>query len=192
VEAVSSPAPPRAVVPVLAAAAGVVVAHAAGYMVAVPSAAERGPHLDATGHGYWPLAVAAAVVGTAVAVLVAAAGGAGGRVSRWRSLAGWQVTAFVVVELGERAVAGAGPVELVASPEFCLGLVLQVPVALLAARLLRTAERAGARMAAALCRRRPWPAAGGAGHGLAPLARPPAPSPVPASARPRGPPLALV
>ena len=185
-----APAPPRAVVPVLAAAAGVVVAHAAGYMVAVPSTAERGPHLDATGHGYWPLAVSAAVMAAAVAMLLAAAGGAGGRVSRWRGLAGWQVAAFAVVELGERAVVGAGPAELVASPEFWLGLVLQVPVALLAARLLHTAERAGARVAAAL-RRRPvaetTPAVHPAGSAASPV-----PAAIRSAARPRAPPLAFV
>ena len=190
-----APAPPRAVVPVLAAAAGVVVAHAAGYVMAFPSTAERGLHLEATGHGYWPLAVAAAVACAGAALLVAAGSGAlaglaGGPTRTWRAvraLAGWQVAAFVTMEVAERTVAGARPEGLLASPEFWLGLLLQLPVALVATRLLRTAERTGFRLAAAL-RRRPRPAArpavdrpGRAGAAL--------PAAVASPARPRAPPL---
>jgi hypothetical protein len=194
---VRAPAPPRAVVPVLAAAAGVVVAHAAGYVMAFPSAAERGPHLEATGHGYWPLAVAAAVACAGVALLVCVGSGAlrgraGGPTPTWRAvraLAGWQVAAFVMMELAERTVAGARPEGLLTTPEFWLGLLLQLPVALVATRLLRTAERTGFRMASAL-RRRPRPVARPAvdrprraGAAL--------PAAVAFRARPRAPPLVL-
>ncbi|HVL28065.1 MAG TPA: hypothetical protein VM390_07945, partial [Acidimicrobiales bacterium] len=164
-----APAPPRAVVPVLAAAAGVVVAHAGGYVAAFPAGARRDPHLEATGHGYWPVAVAVAVVAAGVAlVLAATAGAARGASARppnphrrvARRLAGWQVGAFVLLEVGERAVAGVPATELLASRAFWLGLALQLPVAVLAARLLLGAERAGARAASALRRRRWRPAAG--------------------------------
>lgn len=170
-----------------------VVAHAAGYAVAFPSTAERGPHLDATGHGYWPLAVAAAVVAGGVALVLATAAGASGRSAgrrAWRGLAAWQAATFTCMEVGERAVAGGGgPVELAASPEFWLGIVLQVPVALLAARLLHTAERTGARVVAALGRGR-RPAAARAAHAPAPVVRLVSLA-GPSAARPRAPPLVV-
>ncbi len=181
----------------LAAAAGVVVAHAAGYVIALPSAAERGPHLEATGHGYWPVAVTVAVTAAGVALLLAVGSGAlwgrDGRrhASAWRSvrsLAGWQVLAFVVMELGERTVAGAHAGGLLASPEFWLGLLLQLPVALVATRLLRTAERTGFRLASAL-RRLPRPAARPAVDRPVAARGAPVSAAVAFAARPRAPPL---
>lgn len=178
----------------LAAAAGVVVAHAAAYAAAFPSAAERGPHLDATGHGYWPVAVAAAVAAAGLALLLAAGSGlARGRGAGWgtvRGLAGWQVAAFAALEVGERAVNGVAPTGLPSGPEFWLGVVLQLPVALVAARLLHTAERTGARLASAL-RPRPWQAGPAAVAGPSPSCAPRAAARRAAS-RPRAPPLVPV
>jgi len=46
----------------LSGVAGVVVAHSAAYLIAVPDGVERARHLSATGHGYWPVAVGLALV----------------------------------------------------------------------------------------------------------------------------------
>ncbi|MGH9225504.1 MAG: hypothetical protein ACRD2W_17355, partial [Acidimicrobiales bacterium] len=55
------PPPPRAMVPALAAVAGVVAAHLVDYAVLFPQAGARADHLAATGHSYWPAAAAVAV-----------------------------------------------------------------------------------------------------------------------------------
>jgi hypothetical protein len=161
------PPPPRAIVPALAAVAGVVVAHVVDYLVVFPNGGQRADALATTGHAYWPVAVAAALAAGAVALMLSAArgvrrggasrsgvrasGGAGLLTFGW--LLGWQVVAFVAMETGERAAAGLPPSVLLHSATFWLGLVLQVPVAWLARRLLHAVEGAACRLATRLNRR---------------------------------------
>jgi hypothetical protein len=154
------------------AAAGIVVAHAADYALAFPDPARRGHELSATGHGYWPVAVAVAVVCAGLALTFAARRG-------WRGtspavavpvtahqLAAGQVALFAVLETVERLAVGAHPLTFLTSAQFAVGVVLQVAVAFAAAVLLRGVERGAARAAAALRRprgagepRRSWAAA---------------------------------
>ena len=181
----------------LAAAAGVVLAHAAGYVAVFPDGSERGPHLAATGHAYWPIAVALAVAAATVALLVTAGRGAlsagppahrRGRDLAW--LLAWQGTAFTVMEVGERAVSSVAPSALLSSPEFWLGLALQLPVALLSLRLLGTVERAASRLAANL---RPPAGRRSTAKPLPPWATAdPVVAAVASPARPRAPPLVPV
>ncbi|MEW6154705.1 MAG: hypothetical protein AB1673_12045, partial [Actinomycetota bacterium] len=155
------PVAPRTVVPALAAVAGVVAAHTVGYGVAFPGSGARGQHLASTGHSYWPLAAAAALAGAAAALAVSAGRGAlrstapahGYAPAADRRDLPWllacQSVAFVLLEAGERALAGLSPASALQSPGFWLGLVLQLPVAWLALRALRAVEGAARRWAAA-------------------------------------------
>ena len=183
-------------VPVLAASAGVVVAHAVDYAIVYPSASERAAHLRVTGHGYWPLAVAVALGAAGLALLLAAGRGASRRrpatppSGRWvnaGTLLAVQAVAFAILEMGERALAGLPPSVLLHSPDIWLGMLLQVPVAVLAARLLGAVEHAACRVAEAL--RRPTPR-----RDARPVWRPAATAApgallLVAATRPRGPPL---
>ncbi|MGH9279100.1 MAG: hypothetical protein ACRD12_13470 [Acidimicrobiales bacterium] len=155
----NAPASSRRLVPALAAAAGVVVAHVIDYAVLFPRAEARDAYLHATGHGYWPVAIALASGAAAVAVLLVAGSAAlhaargslaptPGRWARFGSLAAWQTAAFVAMEIGERGLAGIGPAALVRSPELWLGLVLQAPVAWLVVKVLGRADRVGAAVGA--------------------------------------------
>jgi hypothetical protein len=189
------PPPPRTAVPALAAVAGVVVAHAVDYVVVYPEANERAAQLHATGHTYWSVAVVAAVAAAVVAMLVAAwwggrrARGAPRARSEVTSLAwvlAWQVAAFAVMEAGERATAGLSPSALLSSRAFWFGLVLQLPVAWLATRLLRATEYVAFRL---LSRLRP-PAWSFVRHLPAPRRVAPLTAAVAARPRPRAPPLA--
>jgi hypothetical protein len=155
---VRTPPPPRAIVPALAAVAGVVVAHTVDYALVFPQGDQRAAELHATGHGYWPVAVGAAATTGAVAVLLAAGHGARrARRSRlaapaaaWAAtrLLAWQVLAFTVMEAGERAMVGLPPSMLLHSLSFWLGVALQLPVAWLAARLLQRVEQVTYRLVA--------------------------------------------
>jgi hypothetical protein len=137
------------------AAAGVVAAHGAAYLFAYPNGGDRAQHLRVTGHGYWSIAVLLAV-GAGAGVLAAAArrGMRGTTVSISPvALVATQLALFTGAELIERTAIGVSPAVLVHSPEFALGLALQVVVALAARLLLRGAVAVGARLAA----RRPTP-----------------------------------
>ena len=142
----------------LVAVAGIVVAHAADYALALPDPARRASVLSATGHGYWPYAVVVALVCGAAALALAAHRGWHGeapRVSLQRTaarLAAGQVILFSVIETVERLAVGGHPADFLASAQFALGLVLQIGVALVAAVLLRGVER-GARRLASFIRR---------------------------------------
>ena len=201
-KAVKVPPPPRAMVPALAAVAGVVAAHVVDYAVLFPKAGVRADHLAFTGHSYWPAVVTVAVAAGAIALALTAGrgvvrgwrGGATAAPTRRRDLA-WlllcQGTAFVVMEAGERGLAGLPPSVVLRSPEFWLGLALQLPVAWLAIRVLALVERAGVSLGAVVARRqRQSPRRHASGLPL------PAPAGVPESlvpaspARPRAPPLA--
>ena len=183
-------------VPALAAVAGVVVAHIVDYAVLFPQAGARADHLAATGHSYWPAAVAVALAGGIMAVGLAAGRGAaravrGALPSAPRRGLAWlllcQGTAFAVLEVGERGLAGLPPSIVLHSPEFWFGLALQLPVAWLAIRLLAAVERTAFSLVAA---RRPRPLR--PLRILRPSASVAAPHPVAVAspARPRAPPLA--
>lgn len=146
--------------PVLAAVAGVVVAHVVDYMVLFPHAGQRIGHLDATGHAYWPVAVSAAAGAAAVALLLAGARGAlrlEGATVGFRGLVLWQAGAFALMEVSERLVAGIDVSTLLHSPEIWFGLLLQLPVAWLVTRVLGAVERVAARIVRSVraTRRRP-------------------------------------
>ena len=155
----------RRLLPLGVAVTGVVAAHAADYALAIPDPARRSHELAATGHGYWPVALAAAFLAAAAAVAFAARKGL--RVARsapvlpaaWR-LAGGQVLLFIVVETVERLGVGVDPRPFLHSPQFALGIALQIAVALVAVLVLRGVE-GGARSVAAVRRwarlRRPAP-----------------------------------
>jgi hypothetical protein len=143
------------------AAAGIVIAHAADYALAFSDPARRARELSTTGHGYWPIAVAVAIVCGAAAVALAARRG-------WRSnrpavslpatavrLATGQVLLFTVLETVERLAVGGHPLPFLTSAAFALGVILQVAVAVGAALLLRGVESGVRRLAAALRRSRP-------------------------------------
>jgi hypothetical protein len=67
-------------------------------------------------------------------------------------LAVGQVVLFGVLETVERLAVGGHPISFLTTPQFALGVVLQVAVAVAAAVLLRTVER-GARLVAGALRR---------------------------------------
>jgi len=156
------------------AAAGIVVAHAADYALAFPDPARRAKVLSATGHGYWPAAVAVAVVCGAIGLALSARRG-------WRGdgpraslplnvgrLALGQVALFAVLETVERLAVGGHPASFLAGSQFALGVVLQVAVALVAVVVLRGVERGANRLASAL--RRPWRRARDGGRSWTPPA----------------------
>jgi hypothetical protein len=129
-------------------AAGVVVAHAAAYLLAYRNGGERAHELQATGHGYWSLAVVLAAVAGAAVTTAAVRRGA----TRTPTpipllpLIGAQLALFAGAEVVERAAVGVSPAVLAHSPEFVVGLCLQLVVAVAARLLLRGAEVLGARL----------------------------------------------
>jgi hypothetical protein len=141
-----------------AAVTGVVAAHAADYALSLPDPARRSHELAATGHGYWPVAVALAVVASVGTVLLSVRRGLdlGVAVVPARltvgTLAGAQVALFLVVECVERLGVGVDPRPFLRSPQLALGVVLQVAVAVAAVAVLRLVER-GARTVAGILRR---------------------------------------
>jgi hypothetical protein len=184
--------------PALSAVAGVVLAHVVDYTVVFPHPAERGHQLLASGHGYWPAAVAVALVGGTLAVgLTIARGGRRGLLGRWAvpddgptavrlaRLAALQLGLFTAMELAEHAAAGLPPSELVHRPELVVGLAVQLVVAAGTLLALKGLEALAERVAAR------WRVTGA--HERRPQLRPQRPRarprPAPASAsRPRGPP----
>jgi hypothetical protein len=148
----------RRFLPLAAAAAGVVLAHAVDYALLYPDPAQRGRELAATGHSYWPAAVALAAVLGAGAVGLAVVRGARRRAVPMPSisrLAAGQMALFATIEVVERLGAGVSPLSLLQGPHLAVGLVLQAAVAALAVLLLSWVERAAAKAAALL--RRPSP-----------------------------------
>jgi hypothetical protein len=144
-----------------AAVAGAAVAHTLLYLVKVPDTRARDAVLAATGHAYWSVAVAAAIVlGLAAAGSIAARHfrhslqRAGGRATPDRvdrlalRLALYQSAIFVVQEGVERLAAGGATSDLVATSNLLLtGIAVQVLVALAVAAVLtglgRAAEAVG-------------------------------------------------
>jgi hypothetical protein len=144
----------------LVAAAGIVVAHAAAYTLAIPDPARRGRVLSATGHGYWPVAMAVAAVCGVIGLVLAARRGWRGALSRTSlpltgaQLAAGQVALFGVIETVERLALGAHPLSFLGSAQFAIGVVLQVAVALAAAVLLRGVEQGAKNLASRIRRPR--------------------------------------
>jgi hypothetical protein len=175
-----------------AAVAGAAVAHTLIYLVKVPDTRARAAVLAATGHGYWSVAVAAAIVFGLVAVAATIARhfrhGAGAAVppalpdrvdQLGLRLALLQSAIFVVQEGIERLAAGAPVGTLAAAPSLLLtGIAVQVLVALGVAAVLAGLGRAAEAVGRAL--RAAGPPA------VTVLARPPA-RPVRRSRRPGGP-----
>ena len=176
-----------------AAVAGAAVAHTLIYLVKVPDTSARAAVLAATGHGYWSVAVAAAIVLGLMAVGAVVARqfrrGAGAtapphvpdRVDRLAlRLALLQSAIFMVQEGVERLAAGAALGDLAAAPSLLLtGIAVQVLVALGVAAVLAGLGRAAEAVGRALR------AAGPPGTSTV-LARPPA-RPVRRSRLPGGP-----
>ena len=114
--------------------AGWVAAHVISYALFVPKA-DRGEMLAQTGHGYFrpsDLLVLCALI-AAAGLVVVLLGGSARQTAKPQFLALLPPVGFVVQEHVERMVSsGAFPAHLVTEPRFLLGLILQVPFALLA------------------------------------------------------------
>jgi hypothetical protein len=130
------------------AGAGLVLAHRLAYAIAAPNEHARETWLRATGHGYLAYA-------TQVALLAGALGLLAFFLSRLmrgeprRSLAGdvarlaaVQAAAFLVMEVGERWIAGASFHDLTHGPLLVTGLGLQVATAMAGSLVLRATDRA--------------------------------------------------
>jgi hypothetical protein len=165
----------------LAAVTGVVLGHGLAYIVTVPGAGAREALLLHTGHNYWSIAMAMAVVFGAVSVIgtvvrharIGAAKVAHSTTAweRYRSsairLVALQSAVFVVQEILERVHAGVAVSGLVHGGFLLVGLAVQILVAAALAVILswlgRAAEAIGRALAPApalLVRRArlAWPA----------------------------------
>jgi hypothetical protein len=179
--------------------AGVVVAHALDFVVIYGGDAEREHGLVSTGHGYWPIAVLVGLL-TGLVTLGWAAGRGGVRglagptlavhqrpvLGDGTRLAAAQVILFTALEVIERATAGTAAGALLRSPEFVVGVVLQVAVAALATLVLRGVERLSERVVRAALAVPRHPRCGG--PRLLPARRESAPVARVAAPRLRGPP----
>jgi hypothetical protein len=145
------------------AAAGVVAGHWLAYLLAVPVSAERAHVLAASGHGYWSLAIKAAVVLAVLSLGTVLLRRLSGRllgdepVSERPSrvalrLALLQVAAFTAMEATERLVAGAPVAGMFAHHVFVLGLALQILAAAAGALVLLWFGRFAERIAEILAR----------------------------------------
>jgi hypothetical protein len=170
---------------------GIVLAHAVGYALAFPDGGLRASVLRATGHGYWPVAVALAALAAGGAVVLAV--GAGVRrtwaqlLPRPLALAAFQVVGFLAVETSERIAAGIPLSALLHERAVLVGVVVQVLVALAAYFALRATANLAERLAP---RRRPWPRVSGVWAGVTYVVR--AGVVLGASAQPRAPPVLAV
>jgi len=148
-----------------AAVAGAAFGHTLLYLVAVPDTRARMTVLAETGHGYWSVAVAAAIVlgllslaGVAARHLLAGLGrtgeppGPGGLGSMARRLALLQTGIFLVQEAIERLAAGTPPSLLEHDGVLLDGIFVQVLVALGVAAVLHLLGRAAEAVGRALRR----------------------------------------
>src|SRR5207237_10779436 len=134
----------RRMLPLAAAATGVVLAHAADYALLYPDPGQRSRELGATGHRHWAVAVAVAAVVGAALVGLAVVRGARRRalpVPSVARLAAVQMMLFTVVEVVERASVGVSPLPFLHSTPLVVGLVLQVVTAAACSFLLARVER---------------------------------------------------
>jgi hypothetical protein len=132
--------------------AGVLAAHAIGYVIAYRDAQYRADVLASTGHGYFGHAVIVGVIAAAVAVSFAVARGLyDDRRTRWRDAAvrigTVQTAAFFGVEILERIAAGLDPFAGIVHVAF-VGAVVQLFMGGMIAALLIAFERAGRTIAA--------------------------------------------
>jgi hypothetical protein len=143
------------------AGAGAIIGHGLGYGAVTP-----------VGHGY--MAVVAPL-----ATLLAGGALAVGAVSSLRrrdhrptpaGLAVLQVVVYALIEITEHTVGSLSPGDLV-SPAVLLGLIAQVPVAWLLARLFRLAEVVVARLARRRSRAPQTPLSSSPGGPMRPVAR---------------------
>jgi hypothetical protein len=168
-----------------AAVAGAALGHTLIYLTAEPDADLRHAILTRTGHGYWSVAVAAAVVlgslsaaGTVARHLL---GGPrhdpGGDAAESlealaRRLAALQVGIYLVQEVVERVVVGASVADLLGPPHLLLtGVAVQALVAVGVAAVLVALGRVAGVVAAALAAAARPPEPGPAGWPAAPAAR---------------------
>ncbi|HEY8557050.1 MAG TPA: hypothetical protein VIM97_06850 [Actinomycetes bacterium] len=168
-----------------AAVAGAALGHTLIYLTAEPDADLRHAILTRTGHGYWSVAVAAAVVlGSLSAVGTVARhllGGPrhdpGGDAAESlealaRRLAALQVGIYLVQEVVERVVVGASVADLLGPPHLLLtGVAVQALVAVGVAAVLVALGRVAGVVAAALAAAARPPEPEPAGWLAAPAAR---------------------
>jgi len=154
------------------AAGGLMLGHWAVYLLREPDVHARTRLLAATGHALLPqlavLTVAALVVGVCVLPYGARATSPGAWRPLARHLVALQCGGFVCLELAERlwVHAGGGIAHLLGDPTIAAGLVLQVPIGVVAALLLALLLRlAPVRVPPAAAGAPPRPPAG---HGPAP------------------------
>ncbi|HWC15047.1 MAG TPA: hypothetical protein VG929_10705 [Actinomycetota bacterium] len=130
----------------LIAGAAMVGSHWVAYLLAAPDAHDRAVLLDATGHGYWPLAATLAVAAIFIGLAAFAAerlhpGATATRGDVFRSAApkllGLQVVGFVLLEVTERLAAGhAIEAATFVGPTMLIGLLVQLVAAVVAAAVL--------------------------------------------------------
>jgi hypothetical protein len=150
------------------ATAGILAGHWLTYLLDVPQAQTRASDLARTGHSYLPVVGQLATVCMAFTlasiflgrVIRPSPGRAPSIAALTARLAALQAGAFVVMELVERAVAGAGFADLLHGGLLPLGVALQLGLAVVGAVLLRAVLRAGDLVAATVLARpeRPRPA----------------------------------
>jgi hypothetical protein len=137
---------------VAVAVVGILLGHVITYVLLVPGADERAVILQETGHGYFPVALQAALVVAALSLAswflgaIARRDRAVGSPSLFARLARLQIAGFVAMEIAERLASGTPLLELV-HDHIAVGIAVQLVVAWLGARLLaalgRVAERIG-------------------------------------------------
>jgi hypothetical protein len=152
------------------AAVGVVVSHGIAYFIHAPGPRSRAGLLEATGHRYWTLVVAAALamlvfgLSAFVGRLLFGGGEFPGQGPMLAALvprlAAIQCLGFVALELGERLLAfGPGArslLSVVDAPVVAVGLAVQCLVALAGAVLLHWLGRGVVRLARLLRHRARW------------------------------------
>jgi hypothetical protein len=144
---------------------GVVLGHWLGYILAVPDPHLRAEILARSGHGYWMVAVKAAVMlgfASLGSVLIRhlSARTHGARPIEDRpatlalQLASLQLSAFVAMETAERLAIGEPLTQLFQQHLFLLGVALQVAVACIGALVLLWFGRAAYRICRSISRPR--------------------------------------
>jgi hypothetical protein len=144
---------------------GTLAGHSLGYRAAVPDEAAREHLLASSGHGYLQytplfvgLATAAVVLGFLAMVARSFLDRGGARSTHVKLIAAIPPLAFVLQELVERFLhAGHVDWHMLLSGPFVLGLLAQIPFALLAAAIAYALGTIAARLGAALAARRPRP-----------------------------------
>lgn len=133
--------------------AGLVLGHALSYVIAVPDPHHRDLLLQHTGHHYLPAFGQGALMlflAAIAAVVFRTSQRSAGRAERFAPLAAQlalaQIGAFTAQELLERTVSGSGFADLRDGRILLVGVIAQVPVALIGAALLRWIARASERL----------------------------------------------